>query len=200
MTDPTQARPGGGLARGFAAIDRTLAAVETAVMAAVVAGLFVIMAFVAADAALRYSLNRPLIFSYDLVQMYLLPAVMLLPAGYVLRRGGHISVDLFALMMPERLRRLLFGITLLAAAPVFGIMVWRIAGTTRHSYEAGLVTTGMINWPIWAHEIVFVFVTLGIVLRLVHLGLADLVAFATGREGISISILPAHDDPLEESV
>ncbi|MBN9889318.1 TRAP transporter small permease [Salipiger abyssi] len=192
--------PPGAAQRVFRALDTALSAVEKLIMAIVVVVLFLIMIFVAADALLRYTLNSPLIFSYDLVSMYLLPVAMLIPASFVLRRGGHISVDLFALMMPARMQQLLFGISTLACAPVFTIMFYRIMQSSLESYEHGLVTTGMINWPIWLHQAIFSVTTFAVAVRLVHIGITNLFAFVTGADKIAISVLPDHSDPLEEAV
>ena len=133
-----EAGPGDALSRVLGITDRLLSFVERLVMAIVTTGLFVIMVMVALDAILRYTLNSPLIFNYDLVQMYLLPIVMLMPVGFLMRRGGHISVDLFAMMMPERMRQLVLGLALLASAPVFWIMFHRIGSMAIDSFEKGL--------------------------------------------------------------
>lgn len=180
--------------------DHIMNLVERAIMGLVSVILIFIMVMVSLDAIFRYTLNKPLAFNYDLVQMYLLPAVLLLPVGFMTRRGGHISVDLFAMMMPARMRQLVLGIALLASAPVFAIMFIGIGFLTFESWEKGLRTTGVINWPIWASQAVFCVAMAGITLRLAHIGVTNLIAFLTGRDELEISVLPDHRDLQKEAI
>lgn len=192
--------PGGYIARALKVADQILNYIEQAVMAVVTIVLFVIMFLVSLDATLRYTMNSPLTFNFDLVSMYLLPIAMMLPVGFLLRRGGHISVDLFALMMPPRMRQFVLGLGLLAAGPAFWIMTYRIGRSSFESWEKGLVTTGMINWPIWLHQAIYSLAMGVLTARIVHIGITNLTAFALGRDDLEISILPNHDDPMEEAV
>lgn len=182
------------------ALDRLLNLVERAIMAVVSATLIIIMLMVAADAVSRYALNMPISFNYDLVQMYLLPLVMLMPVGLLLRRSGHISVDLFANLMPSRLRQFVLGVAFVASAPVFWVMSSKIGLQALESWELGLATTGVINWPVWPHQAVFCIAMCAMALRLAHIGLTNLVAFFTSRNDLEISVLPKHDDPAEEVI
>jgi TRAP-type C4-dicarboxylate transport system permease small subunit len=59
------------LGRALAVIERTLTMIATAC-------LFVIMGLVVADVFMRYVLNRPFSFTYDLIGVYLLAAVFFL--------------------------------------------------------------------------------------------------------------------------
>ncbi|MEZ5649985.1 MAG: TRAP transporter small permease subunit [Burkholderiaceae bacterium] len=191
---------GGGMLRTLQMADRLMNAIERGIMALVSTIMIVIMVTVSLDAIFRYTLNQPLEFNYDLVQMYLLPAVMLLPVGFMMRRGGHISVDLFAMSMPARARQLTLGFALLAAAPVFGLMSMRIGFLAFESWQAGLATTGVINWPIWASQAIFCIAMGGLALRLAHIGVNNLIAFLTGRSELEISVLPSDDDPSREAI
>ncbi|AJE49117.1 TRAP transporter small permease [Celeribacter indicus] len=174
-------------------LDTAVRQVETVLLYLLCLVLFVMMVLIAADALGRYSMNRPLTFTVDLVTMYLLPAAMLLPAGLVLRRGGHIGVDLFAMMMPRRLYHALIGLGLLASAPIFWIMTHRIALMASDSLSQKLVATGMVPWPIWAEQAIFALAMGLFTLRALHIGVSQLVAAVTGDSAQAISILPDGD-------
>ncbi|MEZ5649950.1 MAG: TRAP transporter small permease subunit [Burkholderiaceae bacterium] len=181
------------------AVDRGLSAIERTMIGLVVAVVVASMFLVAADALGRYLFNRPVIFTVELVSHYLLPIVMLLPASYVLRRGGHISVDMFALAMPVRLFQALYGMSLLAVAPVVWIMATHVTSASIESFQQGKVSFGLIPWPLWAEQGIYVAILWLVFARLLHVAITNILAAVTGHAELGISALNSHDSPLEQA-
>lgn len=183
-------------------MDKTLSAIEGIAIKVLCAVLFIIMFLVAADAVGRYGWNRPLIFTVDLVTMYLLPATMLIPAGFVLRHGGHISVDLFVTLMPRRLYWAFLGVSLGGVAVVFWVMADNIGRLALENYHAKMVATGMIAWPLWLEKAVFALAMWMFTARLVHIGLSNLYAAISGNPMAAVPILPDPEmrEHVEEAV
>lgn len=180
--------------------DRIMGKVEWFILMIAAIAAIVVMFVVSADALGRYLFNKPLIITHDLVSRYLLPIIMLSMAGAVLRKARHISVDLFAMMMPQRLYRLLLGISLAVAVPIFWIMARRVAHTALQSFEQGKVTLGLVPWPIWIEQAIYAVCMGLLVLRLFQIALANLASAVLNAPDIGISLVNEHDDPVEEAI
>ena len=95
---------------------------------------------------LRYAFSIGFVWLQELyVWTYAL--VFMLGAGYALKRGGHVRVDIFYANMSRRARAMvdLFG-TLLFLLPwlaVVGFVSWPYIGASWHIYEASAQTGGM---------------------------------------------------------
>ncbi|PRX10749.1 UNVERIFIED_ORG: TRAP-type C4-dicarboxylate transport system permease small subunit [Martelella mediterranea] len=175
-------------------VDRLISVVERGMLWILCGVLFFMMVLISGDAIARYTMNRPFVFTVDLVTLYLLPATMLLPAGMVLRHGGQIGVDLFAMMMPRRLYSLLVCLGMLAAVPVFWTMTTSITKLARDSWSQDLVATGLVPWPIWSEQAIVALAMGLFTMRALHIALSQLIALVTGNEKAAISILPDDDE------
>ncbi|MES6530794.1 TRAP transporter small permease subunit, partial [Cutibacterium acnes] len=71
-----------------------LAAIERILTFIAVAFLFIIMVLVVADVFMRYVVNRPFSFTYDLIGLYLLAGVFFLTLSDGLREHAHVGVDI----------------------------------------------------------------------------------------------------------
>ena len=71
-----------------------LAALERALTVIAVTFMFVIMMLVVADVFMRYALNRPFSFTYDLIGLYLMAGVFFLTLSDALREHVHVGVDI----------------------------------------------------------------------------------------------------------
>ncbi|WBU52053.1 TRAP transporter small permease [Paracoccus sp. SCSIO 75233] len=181
-------------------IDSFMGKIESVILTIAAVAALLAMCVISLDALGRYLFNQPLIITIDLISRYLLPIIMLSTASVVLRQSKHISVDLFAMLLPYRLYLLLLGIGMLVAVPVFWIMAWRVAHSAAQSFEAGSVTYGLIPWPIWVEQAIYA-VCIGLLeIRIVQVAIANLFAAITGETSIGIPLVNAHDDPLEEGV
>lgn len=180
--------------------DRLLTRIEKLVLGLAICAIFVAMFLISADALGRYLFNKPVFFTVDLVSYFLLPVIMLMSAGLVLRRAGHISVDLFASKMPLRFYQSLAGLALAAAIPIFGVMTYRVGFNSLESFEQGKVAMGIVPWPLWIEHAIYATAMGLMTLRLFHMAMANITAAITGESDIGISMIHSHDSPLEESV
>src|SRR5205823_6628362 len=71
-----------------------LGALERALTVIAVVFLFVIMVLVVTDVFMRYALNRPFSFTYDLIGLYLLAGVFFFTVSDALREHAHVGVDI----------------------------------------------------------------------------------------------------------
>lgn len=184
----------------LACVDQILTWAEVATLGVAVAAIFVIMLLVFCDATLRYTINRPLSFSSDLIILYLISAAIFPALSYTLRRGGHVNVDLFAAMFPRRVFHGLIGVALLGAAAVTGVIAFKITGMAWDDWVTNEVQTGVYAWPMWPSKAI---VAVGIVMfaiRLLHIGATSLIAAATEDYSHAIPIATIHDDTLEEAL
>lgn len=181
-------------------IDRILTVAERGVLAVAAVTVLIVMAIIATDALGRYFFNKPLIFTIDLVTRYLLPIIMLMSTGMVLRRAQHISVDLFATMIPVRFYQLLIGIGLLVTGTIFWIMAYRVGHASVDSFQQGKTSFGLIAWPIWLEQAIYAFCLGLMMVRLIHVAMTNILAAVLGVPEIGISIAHQHDDPLEEAL
>lgn len=200
MLRATASHPTMFLRTSLDVVDRFLNKLEKLVIGFTACVIIVVMFIVAADALGRYFFNKPLFFTVDLVSHYLLPIMMLMSAGLVLRRAKHISVDLFVSIMPPRLFQALSGLALAATLVVLGIMTYRLGITAMDSFEHGKVAAGIIPWPLWIEHTVYA-VCMGLLaLRTCHMAVSNLAAAVTGQPDLGISLIHTHESPLEESI
>jgi TRAP-type C4-dicarboxylate transport system permease small subunit len=137
----TMKSPGG---IGFA-----LQRLETAMANLAAVALLLIMAIVVADVVMRYFFASPLVFSYDLISMYLVVVAFFFAIPDTLNRHGHVAIDVFQPRLPPRLR---FGGESLAYAAgtvVMGLIAWKLSEKTWIAWSRDEVTATLIPWPIW---------------------------------------------------
>lgn len=191
---------GSKLKRAMDTIDVVLMWIERTTIALVCVITLTVMMLISADAVSRYALNSPITFTFDVVTMYLLPALLYLPMSVTLRHGGHITVDLFASLMPRRLYFILIGLAMMASVFVVGLMAKMVVEKAYESWDSGLVVTGLYAWPLWIGESV-VGLSLGIMTaRLLHVGLSYLIEGIMGTPGLAISLMHSPGEPIEEAV
>lgn len=200
---PNTTRPDEGsstLLRVMRLVDRALARVESATLAVTCLALFAMMLLVFCDAVMRYAFNAPLELTWDIVTMYLMSSGLLLCLSDTMRRGGHITVDLFAHWLPRRAYHLTMGVALLLTVWVTTIIAREIAILTWESWSQKELTVGIYAWPVWPSKGIVAFSFALLTLRLVHVGLSQLVAGLTGNEAMAITIQHVEDQPQEEGV
>ena len=200
---PNTTRPDAGsstLLRVMHLVDRALARVEAATLAVTCVALFALMLLVFCDAVMRYAFNAPLELTWDIVTMYLMSTGLLLCLSDTMRRGGHITVDLFAHWLPRRAYHLTIGVSLLLTVGVTALIAREIAILTWESWSQNELTVGIYAWPLWPSKGIVAFSFALLTLRLVHVGLSQLVAGLTGNEAMAITIQHVEDQPQEEGV
>ena len=166
----------------IAALSRALSALERVLRAAAVVFLFAIMLLVVADVFMRYAVNQPFGFTYDLIGLYLLAGVFFFTLSDALREHVHVSVDVLVHKFPTPVRRMSEIVTSLVGLFVFSTIT--VLGYERalDNYLGGDVLAGAIPWPTWISA---AFVPLGcgvLVLRLALQGIGNLASLMTGRD------------------
>lgn len=188
------------LTRIFTRIDIALSRIESVLTYIAVAALFLIMVIVFLDAVLRYAVNRPLNFTADLVTLYLISAGIFAVLSFTMRRGGHISVDLFANMLPRRLYCLVVGAGLLLSAVAVGIMTYELCRAAGEAWSKNEMQVGIYSWPMWLSNAIVAVSFLLFEVRLLHMGAANLIAGLVDDARYAIAIASAHEEPMEEAV
>jgi len=74
-------------------MSRLLKRLEIALAQLAALAMFLIMLTVVTDVVMRYFLSKPLIFSYDLISMYLVVVVFFFALPDRLHRHRHIAID-----------------------------------------------------------------------------------------------------------
>lgn len=161
---------------------RALGALEHALTGIAVVAMFAIMALVVADVFMRYVVNRPFSFTYDLVGLYLLAAVFFLTIADTMRSHNHISVDILLHRFSPAGRRLSEIATAIAGLCVFSLITWLGYLRALDSYQQGDVLAGTIPWPSWVSAALVPLGCAVLVLRLLLQLLGNLASLITGRD------------------
>jgi TRAP-type C4-dicarboxylate transport system permease small subunit len=156
--------------------NRALRALELLSMGVTAAGMFIIMAVIVADVAARYFFRSPLPWSFDLISLYLTPAILVLALSDTLHKEHHVNVDIvFGHVGPRSAHALRFLGSALAIVVFLGV-TYTAAIQMRGAYQSSAVTSGIIQWPTWVSS---AFVVAGAGLLLLRL------AFRTAAFGIA---------------
>ena len=166
----------GRLMRGIEAVLRTVAA----------ACLLAVMLVIFCDVIARYFLNAPLIWTYELVGMYLMPALFYFAISDTLAEDHHIAVDLLSRWFPAPLRRLVEIASGALMATIFLWLVWIFGESALSNYRNAAVVMGAREWPTWIPDLIVVIGSAAIALRLVGRVVGHLLSLLTGKPVIGL--------------
>lgn len=155
-------------------LNRTFGGIEDLMLRAAGLTTFAIMLIVGADVLMRYVLNSPFSWSYDLISIYLVPLSFFFALSATFRRNHHISVDILYLRYPEAVQRLCRLLVALLFGPFVFWMIWLAALDAHERYVAGDAISGTILWPTWIPSAIVAVGFAALMLRL----LLDAVALA----------------------
>ena len=163
-------------------LGNALSALERALTVIAVVFLFVIMVLVVTDVFMRYVMNRPFSFTYDLIGLYLLAGVFFLTPSDGLREHAHVGVDILLSRFSQAGRRLSEIITALAGLFVF-VLICKV-GFERalENYEQHDVLAGAIPWPTWISAALVPFGCGVLVLRLTLQLIGNVLSLISGRD------------------
>ena len=170
------------MSRAFAAANTALALVERVASSIAALLMFVIMVVVTADVFMRYALNRPFSFTYDLVGLYLLAGVFFFTLSDAFRDHAHVSVDILVSRFPPSVRRVTEIVVALCALFVFVLITFIGYERALENYQNGEVVAGAIPWPTWMSTAL---VPIGcglLVLRLLMQLIGHVTSLLTGRD------------------
>lgn len=148
--------------------------------------LLTVMLVIFCDVLARYLFNAPLVWSYELVGMYLMPALFYLALSDTLAVHHHIAVDLLNPWIPVPLRRLVEALSSGVMAGIFLWIIWIFAESAFASLKGGAVVMGAIEWPTWIPEFVVVVGATAITLRLLGRVVGHLASLVTGKAVIDL--------------
>lgn len=163
-----------------------MAQVERVLRAFGVACLLAVAVLVFVDVGARYLLHAPLTWSFELISMYLMPAMFYFAVSDTLAAGHHIAVDLFRRAMPDWLVRIteIFGCAAMAA--VFAVVVWYTGVSGIEKLRSGAVVMGVIEWPSWIPDAIAACGSFVIVLRLASRSVGHALSLLSGRPVIEL--------------
>jgi len=176
----------------MARLERGMARLEAGVMTVSAILLLAIMGIVVADVFMRYLLNQPFSFTYDLVGLYLLAGLFFLSLSDTFHVRAHVSVDILVQHLPPFGRRVSEIVTCLAGLPVFAAIAWLGWERAWENWVSNDVLAGAIPWPTWASA-VLVPIGCGLLVVRLLLHLAGHVAsLLTGTEIAPLPRLLGH--------
>ncbi|WP_418319859.1 TRAP transporter small permease [Piscinibacter sakaiensis] len=145
---------------------RFISALETVCGWAASACLFAIMVTVFVDVGMRYLLNSPLGWSYDLISLYLMVALFFLALSVTQRDRHHVRVDILLGRVSPPARHAMELIGNLLTALVMLAIFYQGSSKVMDSWQTQAVIAGPIPWPTW---LTAVFVPIGTALLLLRL-------------------------------
>jgi TRAP-type C4-dicarboxylate transport system permease small subunit len=159
-----------------------LAAIERALTVIAVVFLFVIMILVVADVFMRYAVNRPFSFTYDLIGLYLLAGVFFLTLSDALREHAHVGVDILLHRFSPAGRRLSEIATALVGLFVFVLICKLGFDRALDNFQQNDVLAGAIPWPTWISAALVPFGCGVLVLRLALQLIGNIASLLSGRD------------------
>ncbi len=112
---------------------------------------------VCADVVLRYFFSRPIPWSTEVTE-YILLQITFLGTAWLLRREGHVIVDVVISRLSERNQSLLNSITSIIAALLCLAMTYWAVVDTLEVFQQGLIIPKQLDTPKY---IVFIVIPLG---------------------------------------
>lgn len=160
----------------FERVSRTVAA----------ACLIAVMLIVFTDVAARYLVHAPLAWSYDVIGMFLMPALFYLALSDTLAAEHHIAVDLLRPRMPQWLLRISEVVGNGAAAAVFLLIAWIYGAAALDNYASGARVMNAVQWPSWVPQAFVVLGAFTISLRLLGRAIGHALSLVGGRAVIDL--------------
>lgn len=160
--------------------DRWLARLDLVLAGTAAAFIAVMMLLSSVDVVMRYALNSPIAWAYDLITNYLLVASFFFGLSYTLRMNHHISVDFFARMIPTKAYHWFMAMGCLAAAVIFACVAWYGLRDAFHAWTQDEVAFGALIWPMWPAKAVIPLGMAPLALRCLHRAIAH-AAFGSDR-------------------
>jgi len=143
--------------------------------------LLAVMAIVFTDVVARYLANAPLSWSYDLIGMYLMPALFYLALSDTLGEHHHVAVDLMRPHMPAWMIHAaeLFGSAAMAA--VFTVIGWIYLQSGLEKFRTNALVLSVGQWPAWIPDAIVFAGSLTIGLRLTGRTVGHALSLLLGR-------------------
>ncbi len=116
---------------------------------AVAAGI-AMMVHVSVDVSARFFLNITFGGTNEIVSAFYMVAIAYLPWIWIARNEGHITVDLFTQMMPDRVRNVFETIARIGTVIYVGVFTWQTGIEAFVKYSEGEVWETSFGFvPVW---------------------------------------------------
>lgn len=162
--------------------DRWLLRMDTILVSIAGLAILAMMGVTTADVFMRYALNAPLRWGFDLITQYLLIASFFFAFSYTLRANENVAVDFFAHRFPSGLHRIMLAAGYGTSALIFAFVTWLSAWDTHEAWRNNEAFVGALVWPSWYAKVLVPIGAAALVLRLVHRSLA--YAFSVGDDEV----------------
>ena len=156
--------------------DHALTTLEDVLAWAAVAVLVTITVIVSADVVMRYALNRPFSWAYDLISLYLMAALFYLAVSRTFSLNAHIGVDLLQNRAPKTIRLLCQMSSGVLSLMLFLVIVWVNFGSSVEDFWSGASSVGEIPWPSWVSTAIVVVGCAVMSLRMAFYSVQNLLA------------------------
>jgi len=134
--------------------------------------LILMMLQIVLDVVLKYLFNAPIEGNLEIVSRYYMVGVVFLPLAMVEFRHGHINVDLFVQVLPQRLRSYAYALGCLIAFGFFSLLTYQTfldAVYATRINEMLMGTIYVVIWPArWALPTGFLLIGLAVLLHAYH--------------------------------
>src|ERR1700742_904545 len=107
------------------------------------------MAIVVTDVFLRYLMNRPLAWAYDVISLYMMPAIFYLTLSRAQRAGAHIGVEILRSRWSARTQALSRIVSDVLSVGLFVAIAWFAGHRALDEFEAGSTVVGEFAWITW---------------------------------------------------
>lgn len=161
------------------AVERVCSAISALMLAAM-------MAIVVADVGFRYLLNAPLVWSFDVITLYLTVGLFFFALSDTLEDNAHVWVDVVVARVPPRVAHACYAVGFALSWLGFAAIGWMAVLRAYASLVNSEVTAGVLKMPVWVSS-AFVAVGVGVLLlRLAYRTFAHGASAATGARLIAL--------------
>lgn len=115
---------------------------------AFLAGILLVVAvlIVCWEIAMRYFVRQPLVWMVEVCE-YILFSIAFLGAPWLLKKGGHVSVDVVTEHLGPKMQGVMRRIAMASGVIVSAIICWFSFATALECYRTGVLVTKTINVP-----------------------------------------------------
>ena len=115
---------------------------------ALLAGILLVIAvlIVCWEIAMRYFFRQPLVWMVEVCE-YILFSIAFLGAPWLLKKGGHVRVDIVTEHLSSRMQRYMRRIAMASGVIVSAIVCYFSFATALECYTTGVLVTKTINVP-----------------------------------------------------
>lgn len=133
-------------------IEKALKNLENLLHAIGCIALVLVAGFINADIIMRVVFSIPLQVQFEVIELYLMPMLATLSLAWVLRKGGHLSLEIFQPSHFGKAWPYLRNFALLASLAFFAALTYKSGNFAFKAFAKDKIYMGIIDWPLgWAY-------------------------------------------------